>query len=90
MPACGAGSVCAVHRGCTLRFAAATLVDKAVELDHIGGTYAGNRKPTPFMCLALKMLQIQPDKEIVIEFIQNEDYKCVPRRVRHRRKACGA
>jgi pre-mRNA-splicing factor 38A len=54
---------------------AETLVDKAMELDHTGGTYGGNRKPTPFLCLALKMLQIQPDKDIVVEFIKNEDYK---------------
>lgn len=56
---------------------AETLVDKAMELDHLGGTYGGSRKPTPFMCLIMKMLQIQPDKEIVVEFIKNEDYKFV-------------
>lgn len=56
---------------------AETLVDKAMELDHLGGTYGGNRKPTPFMCLVMKMLQIQPDKEIVVEFIKNDDYKYV-------------
>ncbi|CAB4285402.1 unnamed protein product [Prunus armeniaca] len=54
---------------------AETLVDKAMELDHIGGTFGGNRKPTPFMPLVMKMLQIQPEKEIVIEFIKNDDYK---------------
>lgn len=56
---------------------AETLVDKAMELDHLGGTYGGNRKPTPFMCLVMKMLQIQPDKDIVVEFIKNDDYKYV-------------
>lgn len=56
---------------------AETLVDKAMELNHIGGTFGGSRKPTPFMCLVMKMLQIQPDKEIVVEFIKNEDYKYV-------------
>lgn len=56
---------------------AETLVDKAMELDHLGGTYGGNRKPTPFMCLVVKMLQIQPEKDIVVEFIKNEDYKYV-------------
>jgi pre-mRNA-splicing factor 38A len=54
---------------------AETLVDKAMELGRTGGTYGGTRKPTPFLCLALKMLQIQPDKDIVVEFIKNEDYK---------------
>ncbi|XP_013632148.1 PREDICTED: pre-mRNA-splicing factor 38-like [Brassica oleracea var. oleracea] len=56
---------------------AETLVDKAMELDHVGGTFGGNRKPTPFLCLVLKMLQIQPEKEIVVEFIKNDDYKYV-------------
>ncbi|XP_057792189.1 pre-mRNA-splicing factor 38-like isoform X2 [Salvia miltiorrhiza] len=53
------------------------LVDKAMELDHLGGTHGGTRKPTPFMCLVMKMLQIQPDKEIVVEFIKNPEYKYV-------------
>ena len=57
--------------------AAETLVDKAMEIDHFGGTFGGNRKATPFMCLILKMLQIQPEKEIVVEFIKNDDYKWV-------------
>ena len=44
-------------------------------LDHIGGVYGGSIKPTPFLCLILKMLQIQPHKDIVIEFIKNPEYK---------------
>ena len=46
-------------------------------LDHIGGVFGGNIKPAPFLCLILKMLQIQPTKDIVIEFIKNSDYKLV-------------
>lgn len=53
------------------------LVDKAMELKFIGGVYGGNIKPTPFLCLVLKMLQIQPEKDIVIEFIRQEDFKYV-------------
>jgi len=56
---------------------AESLVDKAVALSHVGGTYGGQRKPTNFMCLLLKLLQLQPEKEIIIEFIKNEDYKYV-------------
>mmetsp|Transcript_1734 Transcript_1734/g.5220 ORF Transcript_1734/g.5220 Transcript_1734/m.5220 type:complete len:268 (-) Transcript_1734:18-821(-) len=56
---------------------AETLVDRAIELSHVGGTYGGTRKPTRFMCLLLKMLQLQPDQEIVVEFIKNEEYKYV-------------
>jgi len=53
------------------------LVDKAMELRYVGGVYSGNIKPSPFLCLTLKMLQIQPEKDIVIEFIKNEDFKYV-------------
>ena len=33
------------------------LVDKAIDLKFVGGTYSANVKPCPFMCLILKMLQ---------------------------------
>ncbi|KAI9102461.1 PRP38 family-domain-containing protein, partial [Phlyctochytrium arcticum] len=53
---------------------AETIIDKAASLNSIGGQY-GNQKPTEFLCLALKLLQLQPEKEIVRLYIQNEDYK---------------
>lgn len=53
------------------------MVDKAMELRFIGGVYGGNIKPTPFICLVLKFLQIQPEKDIVVEFIKNEEFKYV-------------
>lgn len=56
-------------------FAAALLVDKAMELKYVGGVFGGNIKPSPFLCLVLKMLQIQPEKDIIVEFIRNEDFK---------------
>jgi len=55
---------------------AETLVDLAVtDLTQIGGIYGGNNRATEFLCLTLKMLQIAPEREIVIEFIKNEDHK---------------
>ncbi|OQR67153.1 pre-mRNA-splicing factor 38A-like, partial [Tropilaelaps mercedesae] len=53
------------------------IVDKGMELRYCGGVYGGNIKPTPFMCLLLKMLQIQPEKDIVIEFLRQEDFKYI-------------
>ncbi|KAH7935097.1 hypothetical protein HPB52_003957 [Rhipicephalus sanguineus] len=50
------------------------LVDKAMELRYIGGVYGGNVKPAPFLCLLLKMLQIQPEKDIVVEFIRQDEF----------------
>jgi pre-mRNA-splicing factor 38A len=54
---------------------AATVIDRAIELDHIGGVYGGNQRPTPFICLLLSMLQLQPDMLIIQEFISNKDFK---------------
>lgn len=56
---------------------AETVIEKAVDLKAAGGTYGGARKPTNFMCLILKMLQIQPSKEVVIEYIKDENFKYV-------------
>jgi pre-mRNA-splicing factor 38A len=54
---------------------AATLVEKAVAIDYVGSTFGGNHKPTPFVCLVLKLLQIQPDDEAVIEYVRQDEYK---------------
>jgi len=53
---------------------AETLIDKAIELQSIGGVY-GNQKPTEFICLLLKLLQIQPEKEILIEYLRADEFK---------------
>lgn len=51
------------------------IVDKAVALRFAGGMFGEPNKPTEFICLILKMLQIQPDREIILEFIKNDDFK---------------
>ncbi|KAK7530154.1 PRP38 family-domain-containing protein [Phyllosticta citribraziliensis] len=48
---------------------AATLCDRAAELSFVGGTYGGMGKPTPFLCLAFKLLQLVPDKEIILAYL---------------------
>lgn len=50
---------------------AATLLDRAVELTYIGGTYGVAMKPTPFLCLAFKLLTLVPDREIILEYLNN-------------------
>ncbi|OJD19339.1 hypothetical protein AJ78_00701 [Emergomyces pasteurianus Ep9510] len=52
---------------------AATLCDRAAELTYIGGTYGLAQKPTPFLCLAFKLLQLAPEKEIVLEYLNFHD-----------------
>ncbi|KZS89866.1 PRP38-domain-containing protein [Sistotremastrum niveocremeum HHB9708] len=53
---------------------AETLIDKAIEVKCIGGVY-GNQKPTEFICLLQKLLQIQPEKEILVEYLQADEFK---------------
>ncbi|KAF2875155.1 PRP38 family-domain-containing protein [Massariosphaeria phaeospora] len=48
---------------------AATLCDRAAELKFIGGTTGIMGRPTPFLCLALKLLQLVPEKEIILEYL---------------------
>ena len=50
---------------------AATLLDRAVELSYIGGTYGVGMKPTPFLCLAFKLLTLVPDRDIVLEYLNH-------------------
>mmetsp|Transcript_2727 Transcript_2727/g.4241 ORF Transcript_2727/g.4241 Transcript_2727/m.4241 type:complete len:556 (-) Transcript_2727:63-1730(-) len=49
----------------------------ATQLQTIGGSYGPNNKPTRFICLICKMLQIQPEDGIIDELISNEDFKYV-------------
>ncbi|CAE6425370.1 unnamed protein product [Rhizoctonia solani] len=53
---------------------AESVIDKAIELNTIGGVY-GNQRPTHFICLLLKLLQIQPEKEILIEYLMVDEFK---------------
>ena len=53
---------------------AATILDRAVELTFIGGTYGVAQKPTPFLCLAFKPLQITPEREIIMFYLAQEEY----------------
>lgn len=48
---------------------AATLCDRAAELTFVGGTYGGLGKPTPFLCLAFKLLQLVPERDIILAYL---------------------
>ena len=58
---------------------AATLLDRAVEMTYIGGTYGVGMKPTPFLCLAFKLLTLVPQRKIILEYLNNggEEFKYV-------------
>jgi pre-mRNA-splicing factor 38A len=52
---------------------AVNVVEKAAALKAVGGCYGANQKPTHFLCLLLKLLQIQPDESIIQEILLLED-----------------
>ncbi|MCJ1445148.1 MAG: hypothetical protein MMC23_005653 [Stictis urceolatum] len=52
----------------------ATLCDRAADTTCIGATY-GQQKPTPFICLVLKMLQMDPPEEIIREYLMQKEFK---------------
>ncbi|KAF3395804.1 Pre-mRNA-splicing factor 38A [Penicillium rolfsii] len=52
---------------------AATLCDRAVELSFVGGTYGVSEKPSPFLCLAFKLLQLNPSRDIINEYLNFSD-----------------
>lgn len=49
----------------------ADIVNRVVEHVHfIGGTYGDAQRPSPFLCLALKLLQLAPSDDILNEYLQ--------------------
>jgi len=50
------------------------VIDKAIEMKYVGGVY-GNQRPTEFLCLLLKLLQVQPEKEILVEYLRADEFK---------------
>ncbi|EME26803.1 Pre-mRNA-splicing factor 38A [Galdieria sulphuraria] len=66
---------CAYWKAECFGLTAETLVDKAAELTYVGGLYGPLKKPTPFICLILKLLQLSPDKEIIHQYLQQKKFK---------------
>ena len=54
---------------------AETLIDKAIKIRSIGGLYSGAKRPTKFLCLVFKMLQMNIPKEIIEEYLKAREYK---------------
>lgn len=54
---------------------AETILDRALELTAVGGAFGGQQRPTEFLCLLLKLLQLQPSGEIVETYVAAEECK---------------
>ena len=49
----------------------ADIVDRVVEhVDFVGGIYGSVQKPTPFLCLAFKLLQLAPSDAVLDEYLR--------------------
>ncbi len=53
---------------------AATVLDRIANLKYVGGSY-GVLRPTEFICLIFKMLQLNPKKEIILEYLMDDEFK---------------
>lgn len=48
----------------------ADVVDRVVAyVDFVGGTYGSTQKPSPFLCLAFKLLQLAPGDDVLEEYL---------------------
>ena len=55
---------------------AADVLEKSSSLVCVGGAFGGNQQPTKFLCLCLKLLQIQPPIDLIEDvFIGQEEFK---------------
>lgn len=56
----------------------ADIVDRVVEhVSFVGGTYGDSQKPSPFLCLAFKLLQLAPSDDVLKEYmgLGGEEFK---------------
>ena len=56
---------------------AADVLEKATLLKCYGASFGGNSQPTKFLCLILKLLQIQPPADLIDTFLDTDDFKYV-------------
>lgn len=54
---------------------AESLIDRAVALEYVGGLFGGNQRASPFVCLLLKLLELQPEDMIIQSFLVQKEYK---------------
>ncbi|KAI0019948.1 PRP38 family-domain-containing protein [Xylariomycetidae sp. FL0641] len=50
----------------------ADVVDRVADhVNCVGGTYGVTQRPTPFLCLAFKLLQLAPGDDVVVEYLRH-------------------
>lgn len=53
----------------------ADVASLAADITHVGGLFGHARRPTPFICLVLKLLQLGPTRDVVHEFFAQAHFK---------------
>ena len=57
---------------------AADVLEKAASsLKCVGGTFGSTQQPTKFLCLVLKLLQLQPEEDLIRTFVTQKHFKYV-------------
>jgi pre-mRNA-splicing factor 38A len=57
---------------------AADVLEKgASSLKCVGGTFGSTQQPTKFLCLVLKLLQLQPEEDLIRTFVMQDHFKYV-------------
>ncbi|KAJ2133513.1 hypothetical protein GGH19_001076 [Coemansia sp. RSA 1807] len=51
------------------------VMEKSTSISSVGGCFGASRKPTDFLCLLLKLLQLQPTLPMLHELINQKDFK---------------
>ena len=54
---------------------AANIIDRAVTIDYIGGTFNDNQQVADFICLLYRLTIIKPSLDMVLAYINNKDFK---------------
>jgi pre-mRNA-splicing factor 38A len=50
-----------------------TLIDRASEIEFVGFCHGGLNRPTPFLCLLTKMVQLEPEMDTLISLLEFSD-----------------
>ena len=52
-----------------------TIIDNALELKYIGGVICNSGQPSEFICLVVKLIQLNPGEDILKEYLSIPEYK---------------
>ena len=66
---------CSYYNEKCFALTAESIIDEATELQSIGGCHGGIQQPSEFLCLVVKLLQIQPEITVIDEYLAQTEFK---------------